>query len=278
MPATTEPARADEGTPVSVMLPVRTSRFAARYVMERNMLNNRRCWAAYVSGFFEPMFYLLSLSVGVSHLVGDVTGPDGRPMSYQVFLAPAMLAASAMNGSVLDSTYNLHHKLRHARVFDAIRATPVGPRDIAVGEIVSATIRGGTYAVFFVAVMAALGLVRSAWAVLAVPAAWLIGAAFAAIGAAATTYVRHWGDLEWVSVVLLPLFLFSATFYPPSRCPSGVRPLLELSPLYHGVVVVRGLTTGVVGPGLLWHVAVLAGLAAVGTAVAARRLDRILCD
>jgi lipooligosaccharide transport system permease protein len=258
---------------MSVLVP----RFAARHVIERNLLNQRRCWWAWVSGFFEPLFYLLSLTVGISRLVGDVTGPDGRPMSYQVFLAPAMLATSAMNGAILDSTYNLHHKLRHARVFDAIRATPLGARDIALGEIASATVRGGAYGAFFVLCMAALGLVHSWWAVLAVPAAWLLGLTFAALGAAATTFARHWGDLEWVSVALLPLFLFSATFYPLSRCPEAVRPLVELSPLYHGVVVIRGLTTGVVAPGLWGHVAVLGVLALLGTAVAARRLDRILC-
>jgi lipooligosaccharide transport system permease protein len=214
----------------------------------------------------------------VSKLVGDVTGPDGRPMSYQVFLAPAMLAASAMNGAVLDSTYNLHHKLRHAKVFDAIRATPLGPRDIALGEIASAMFRGGIYAAFFVLSMAALGLVRSGWAVLAVPAAWLIGLAFASLGAAATTFVRHWGDLEWVSVALLPLFLFSGTFYPLTRCPAAVRPLVDIRPLTRGGGVGRGPTTGVVGPDLVWHAGVLGVLAAVGTTITARRLDRILCD
>ncbi|HEX3826914.1 MAG TPA: ABC transporter permease [Sporichthyaceae bacterium] len=263
---------------MTATLPGRPARFGAWHVMERNLLNQRRCWWAYVSGFFEPLFYLLSLSVGVSHLVGQVSGPDGRGIPYQVFLAPAMLATSAMNGAVLDSTYNLYHKLRHARVFQAVRATPLGARDIALGEIASATVRGGIYAAFFVACMAALGLIRSWWAVLAVPAAWLVGLAFASLGAAATTFVRHLGDLEWVSVALLPMFLFSATFYPLARCPRAVRPLVELSPLYHGVVVTRGLTTGVVGPGLLWHVAVLGFLALLGITVATRRLDRILCD
>jgi len=256
----------------------RVPRFAARHVVERNLLNQRRAWSAYVSGFLEPVFYLFSLSVGVARLVGDVPGPDGRPVSYQMFVAPAMLAASAMNGSVLDSTYNLHHKLRHARVFHAIRATPVAARDIAVGEIASAMLRGGVYAAVFVLIMAAADLVASPWGVLAIPAAWLIGLTFASLGAAATTFVRHWGDLEWVAVALLPLFLFSGTFYPVARYPHWLRPVVEISPLYHGVTVLRGLTTGAVAPGLIWHVLVLLGLAAVGVLVAGRRLERILTD
>jgi lipooligosaccharide transport system permease protein len=259
-------------------VPDATRWHGARHVIERNVLTQRRCWLAFVSGFFEPFFYLISLSVGVSRLVGDLPGPGGHPLSYQAFVAPAMVASAAMNGAVFDASYNLHHKLRTARVFEAIRATPVSARDIAIGEVASSAFRGGVYGIVFIAVMAPMGLLRSWWAALAVPVVVLVALVFAAVGAAATTFVRHWGDLEWVSVILLPLFLFSATFFPLSQYPPHVRPLVELSPLYHGVVVLRALTTGAVGPWLWWHVIVLVVLAWVGLAVASRRLERILAD
>jgi lipooligosaccharide transport system permease protein len=253
-------------------------RFGFRLVFERNLISHKRSWLAVLSGFFEPLFYLVSLTVGISALVGDVTGPGGRLISYEEFVAPAMLGAAAMNGAVFDASYNLHFKLRNAKVFEAIRATPLTARDIALGEIGAALARGGMYAVVFVLVMLAMGLISSPWAVLAVPVALLIGFAFAAITAAATTWVRHWGDLEWVGIILIPLFLFSATFYPVERYPDGVEPFVGLSPLYHGVVVLRGLTTGVVGWDLLWHVGVLVVLGLVGLWIVARRLEKILTD
>ncbi|MGQ0845458.1 MAG: ABC transporter permease [Sporichthyaceae bacterium] len=254
----------------------RVPRFGARLVFERNLISHRRAWLAIVSGFFEPLFYLLSLTVGVSALVGTVQGPGGRAIPYEEFVAPAMMGAAAMNGAVFDASYNLHFKLRNANVFKAIRATPLTARDIAIGEIGSSMARGGIYSTVFVLVMLGMGLISSPWAILAVPVALLIGFAFAAIAAALTTWVRHWGDLEWVGVALIPLFLFSATFYPVSRYPDAVEPFVAISPLYHGVVVLRGLTTGEVGPGLLGHVAVLLVLGVGGLWIASRRLEKIL--
>ncbi len=253
---------------------VRLPRFGARLVFERNLISHRRSWLAVVSGFFEPLFYLVSLTVGISALVGQVQGPGGTLISYEAFVAPAMLGAAAMNGAVFDSTYNLHFKLHNAKVFQAIRATPLTARDIAIGEIASSMARGGMYSIVFVLVMLGMGLLSSPWAILAVPVALLIGFAFAAVAAAATTWVRHWGDLEWVGIVLIPLFLFSATFYPVERYPDAVEPFVGLSPLYHGVVVLRGLTTGEVGLGLLWHVGVLLVLGLVGLWVVCRRLEK----
>ncbi|MGQ0465674.1 MAG: ABC transporter permease [Sporichthyaceae bacterium] len=247
-------------------------------MFERNLISHRRAWLAIVSGFFEPLFYLLSLTVGVSALVGTVAGPGGRPIPYEEFVAPAMMGAAAMNGAVFDASYNLHFKLRSGNVFQAIRATPLTARDIALGEIGSSMARSGIYSCVFVLVMLAMGLVSSPWAILAVPVALLIGFAFAAVAAAVTTYARHWNDLEWVAVALIPLFLFSATFYPVERYPDSVEPFVALSPLYHGVVVLRGLTTGEVGWSLLGHAAVLAVVGAASLWVAARRLEKILTD
>jgi lipooligosaccharide transport system permease protein len=193
-----------------------------------------------------------------------------------VFVAPALMASSAMNGAIYDSTMNVFYKLREARTYDAILATPIGVSDVALGEIGWALIRGAIYATMFLLVMFVLGFVRSPLAILALPAATLIGFAFAGAGMAATTFLRTWQDLDMVQLLILPLFLFSATFYPLDTYPDAVRLLVQLTPLYHGVDLIRSLTTGIVGPGMLVHVAYLAVMGLVGLAITSRRLERLL--
>jgi len=229
-----------------------------------------------VSGFFEPLFYLLSIGLGIGALVGAIPLGDGRTVPYTAFVAPALLASSAMNGAIYDSTFNVFFKLKYAKTYDAILATPVGVGDVAVGEIAWALIRGALYAGTFLLVMLAMGLVLSPWAILAFPAALLIGFAFGAAGMAATSFMRTWQDFDLVQLVILPLFLFSGTFYPLTTYPEPIRLLVELTPLYHGVDLVRGLTTGTLGPGMLVHVAYLAAMGLAGLAITARRLERLL--
>ena len=112
------------------------------YVVERNMTAFRRAWLLLLTGFAEPVFYLFSIGVGLGALVGDVTTDGGRTVPYAVFVAPALLAASAMNGAISDSTYNVFFKLKYQQLYDALLATPIGPRDIAVGEITWSLMRG----------------------------------------------------------------------------------------------------------------------------------------
>ncbi|MEO5678587.1 MAG: ABC transporter permease, partial [Acidimicrobiales bacterium] len=204
----------------------------ARRLYERNLLVTRHIWPIILSGFFEPVFYLLSLGLGIGRLVGDVE-VAGRLVDYRTFVAPAMLAASAMNGAVFDTTMNFFHKLRHAKTFDGVLATPLGVGDVALAETWSALSRGAVYATAFLLVMAALGLVGSAWAVLALPAALLVGFAFAGAGLACTTFLRSWEDLEAVQLAVLPMLLFSSTFFPLSTYAPALRWVVQLTPLYH---------------------------------------------
>jgi len=248
----------------------------ASLLIERNLMVYRRGWLVIVSGFFEPLFYLLSIGLGIGALVGAVPLGDGRMIPYTAFVAPALLASSAMNGAIYDSTFNVFFKLKYAKTYDAILATPVGVGDVALGEIGWALIRGALYAGTFLLVMLAMGLVLSPWAILAFPAALLIGFAFAGVGMAATSFMRTWNDFELIQLVILPLFLFSATFYPVTTYPEPIRLLIELTPLYHGVDLVRGLTTGALEPGMVVHVAYLAGMGLVGLAITSRRLERLL--
>jgi lipooligosaccharide transport system permease protein len=248
----------------------------ANVLVRRAFLVNRRAWLTIVSGFFEPIFYLLALGVGFGKLVTHVVGPGGVSISYTAFVAPALLAAAAMNGAVFESTFNIFHKLKYVKLYDSMLATPLGPVDIAIGEISWALVRGGIYAVGFLTVMAAMGLISSAWALLALPGVLLIALAFASLGMAVTTFMRSWQDFDLVNLAVLPMFFFSTTFYPLTVYPSWLRPVVQCFPLYHGVALMRALTTGFVSWGLLWHVLYFVVMAVVGIVAAGHRLRKLL--
>jgi lipooligosaccharide transport system permease protein len=250
-------------------------RFRSRHLVERHARVYRHAWLMLASGLLEPLFYLLSIGVGLGGLVGHVAGPTG-PISYTAFVAPALLASSSMNGAMFDSTFNVFFRLKYAKLYDAALATPMRPRDIALGEVTWALIRGGMYACAFMVIMLAMGLVHSVWAVLDVPVALLIGFAFAGTGLAGTTYMRSWQHFEFIMLATLPMFLFSASFYPLSVYPGALQVVVQCTPLYQGVALLRGLTLGAVGPGMLLHVLYLAVMGLAGLAVASRRIGHLL--
>lgn len=251
-------------------------RSRAALVLERNFLVYRHLWVIVFSGFFEPLFYLFAARVGIGELVGDVRDGSGAVVTYTEFIAPALLASSAMNGAVYESTMNIFFKLKYAKTYDAMLATPLGPFDIALGEIAWSLLRGAIYAAGFLLVMWVAGLAKSPWTVMALPAALLIGFAFAAVGMAATSFMRSWQDFDIVNLAVLVLFLFSATFFPVSVYPDGIRFLAQLSPLYHGVSLIRGLTLGNIEPVLILHAAFLAAMGAAGLMAARARLEKLL--
>jgi lipooligosaccharide transport system permease protein len=244
-------------------------------LVARSLMVYRHTWIIIVSGFFEPVFYLFSIGVGLGHLIPAVT-VDGHPVSYTSFVAPALLASSAMNGAIYDSTFNIFWKLKYARVYDAVLSTPLGPLDVATGEIAWALGRGLIYSVAFLIVMTFMGLLHSWWALLCLPFALLEALAFAACGMACTTFMRSWQDFEWVTLGLLPMFLFSATFYPLSTYPHAVGILVRWTPLYQAVDVQRALALGHVGAGLLVNLLYLFVMGFVGVFVATRRLGILL--
>ena len=231
-------------------------------------------WPVFLSGFFDPVFYLLAIGVGIGQLAGDVE-VSGIPVDYTAFVAPAMLAASAMNGAIYEST-NMFFKLKYGKIYDGILSTPLQARDVATGEIAWSLARGSIYSLAFLFVMAVMGLIHSPYGILAFPAAILIGFAFGAAGVAATTYMRTWQDLDLVTLVTLPLFLFSATFYPIDVYPEFIQAVTWISPLYHGVVLIRGLTLGILEWTMLVNVAYLAAWGIVGSIITARRIGVLL--
>jgi lipooligosaccharide transport system permease protein len=245
-------------------------------IVQRNVRAYRRFWTAFVSGFVEPVLYLFAIGVGVGVLAGDVVGPSGEPVPYRQFIAPAMLAVAAMNAVVFDATFNFFFKFKYARTFDAILATPVAIRDLIRGEMAWSLLRSSIYGAIFVATMLAFGLVRSWWAILAVPVAILVGFGFAGVGFAATTFMRSFIDFDYVSVFMIPLFLFSATFFPLSTYPRPLQLVVAAFPLYHGVELLRGLLGGDVHLGLLGHAAYFVAMGLAGLALVQARLEALL--
>lgn len=245
-------------------------------LLERSVLVYRRSWMVVLSGFFEPLFYLLSFGTGLGRLVGNVYAPNGHPLSYAEYIAPALLASSAMNGAVADSTMNVFFKLKFAKLYDCMLATSLGVMDVALGEISWAVIRGGLYAVGFVLVMLMMGLLISPWVLLLIPAALVVGFGFAAVGMAITTYLRSWQDLHVVMLFTLPMFLFSGTFYGLSAYPVWLRFVVEALPLNHAVVVMRAVSVGDFHWTLLLHLLYFVAMAAFGLWLTTRRLGALL--
>jgi len=258
-------------TPSGKMTPLRAQR-----LWERNLLAQRRFWKVIVTGFFEPVFYLLAIGVGIGALIGDLTLPGGQVVAYTAFVAPALMATSAMNGAVMETTFNIFFKLKFGNVYDGILTTPMNTRDIAIGEIGWALFRGLAYSTVFLVMMAIMGLTDTWWSVLTVPGAFLIGFAFGSVGLAACTYMRSWQDFDLVTLATMPLFLFSATFYPLDVYPPFLQTLVRFSPLYHGNELLRSFSLGIIDWSILIHVAYLIAMGLIGIWIASRRLDGLL--
>ena len=251
----------------------------SRAVIGRGLLATRSSnWLIIVSGFFEPVFYLLSLGIGLGALVGSVSTTTGQPVPYAAFIAPALLAVSAMNGAIYDSTWNVFFKMQYSKLYEGMLATSLGPLDVALGEIFLALLRGAVYATGFLIVMQLLGLNLSWTAVLAIPAVLLIAFGFASLGMAITSYMKTFQQMDWVNFALLPMFLFSATFYPLSVYPQGIQFVIQLLPLWHGVELLRGLTTGALSFAMLGHVLYYVVMIAIGLVFTTRRLRALFLD
>jgi lipooligosaccharide transport system permease protein len=245
----------------------------SRAVLGRGLLATRTSnyWIV-LSGFFEPVLYLLSLGIGLGSLIGTVTTSSGQHVPYAAYIAPALLAVSAMNGAIYDSTWNVFFKMNYGKLYEGMLATSIGPFDVALGEIAFALLRGLLYAIGFMIVMQFFGLNLAWTALLALPAVVLIAFGFASLGMAITSYMKTFQQMDWINFVMLPMFIFSATFYPISVYPPVMQYIIEALPLWHGVELIRGLTTGDLSWGLLWHVLYFAAMITVGLIFTTKRL------
>jgi lipooligosaccharide transport system permease protein len=245
-------------------------------LLERNLVAWRGMWLIFISVMVEPIFFLFSIGVGVGKLVGDITLSSGQVVSYREFVAAGLLASSAMMGPVFDSTFNFFVKLKYIHTYQAVLATPMGPRHIVTGEMLWSLVRASLYAAAFLVAIVVMGLTSSWWAVLCVPVALLIGFAFSGAGLGATTYMRSFIDFDLVNVAIIPMFLFSGTFFPVSQYPTVLQWVVRCTPLYQGVALERGLLLGEVDAAMFGHVAYLLIMGGIGLWVASRRLGQLL--
>jgi lipooligosaccharide transport system permease protein len=247
-------------------------------MVERNVATLRSAyWVVMVTGLLEPILYLFSIGVGVGTLVGDLRLPGGEVIGYAEFVAPAMLASSAMTGALSETTFNFFGKMKFMKLYDGILATPVRPMEIAFGELAWAMIRGSLYAAAFLVVMVLMGLTSIGLAAVAFLAAVLVGFAFGGAGMALSTFMRGWQDFDLAFSAQFALFLFSGTFVPAASYPPVLRWVVEVTPLYRSVDLVRGITTGAWGRLQLLDVVYLVVLFGIGLVVASRRMGKLLC-
>jgi lipooligosaccharide transport system permease protein len=248
----------------------------SRVALERNLMAFRSTnWIIVLSGFVEPLFYLLAFGFGIGILIGGVTDGSGHPVSYAAYIAPALLATSAMNGAIYDSTWNVFFKMHFAKLYETMLATSLGPLDVAIGEIGWALLRGFVYALGFMAVMAPLGLIPSWWALLAIPGAVLIAFGFASFGMAITSYLKTFHQMNWINFFMLPMFLFSGTFYPLSIYPQWIQTVIQAMPLWHAIQLERAFMLGNLDVGLIGHVVYFVVMIVVGLIFTTRRLTAL---
>ncbi|MGO4583127.1 ABC transporter permease [Arthrobacter sp. 2RAF6] len=251
------------------------SRNALAVVSRGLMAAKSSTWLILVSGFFEPVLYLISMGVGLGPIVGTVAGPGGQEISYAAYIAPALLAVSAMNGAVYDSTWNVFFKMNFAKLYQGMLYTSLGPLDVAIGEIFLALLRGLLYATGFTAVMAVMGLITTPWAILVIPAAVLIAFGFASFGMGITSFMKTFQQMDWINFFMLPMFLFSATFYPLSVYPQYIQWLIQAMPLWHGVELLRQISIGSFSPATAVHIAYYLVMIVLGIALTTGRLRKL---
>ena len=242
-------------------------------ILERSLVALKSSnWFPVVSGFLEPLLYLFSFGYGVGTLIGDIQVSNGQVVSYAMFIAPGLLAPSAMNGAIYDSTWNVYWKLHEGKIYHGMLATSLGPLDVALGEILTALLRGFAYAVGFMAVATPMGLIPSWWGVLAIPAAVLIAFGFASIGMAITSYFKSYQQMELINISLLPIFLFSGSFYPLSVFPEWAQIIIKLLPLWHAIEMIRNLSLGIINLSLLGHITYFLAMVVAGLYFTTKRL------
>ncbi len=221
-------------------------------------------WMVVLSGFVEPVFYLLAFGFGIGQLIGDLEDGKGNLVSYAAFIAPALLATSAMNGAIYDSTWNVFFKMHFGKIYQVMLSSSMGPLDVALGEIFWALLRGVAYSLGFMAIVFPIGLVTNAWGLLAIPAATLVAFGFASLGMAITSYLKSFQQMNWVTFFLLPMFLFSGTFFPVSVYPQWIQTIVQALPLWQGVELIRSLMLGNISASLWSHVIYFAVMIVLG--------------
>jgi lipooligosaccharide transport system permease protein len=247
-------------------------------VVEREMRVYRRLWRGLVfSTFLTPVLFLAAIGLGLGALVDSHTGAVSG-LDYLDFVAPGLLVASAAQIAAAEAMWPVLAGVKWIRFYEGVVATPIRARDISDGFVIWTALRTVLASSVFVFVAALLGAVPSAWGVFAVPAAALCAAACAAPLAAFS--ITQESDLAFpmiMRLVIVPLFLFSGTFFPVDQLPAWLRPFAALSPLWHGAELARAATTATWRPlAIAGHLLALTGFIAVGAWFGRRNFTRRL--
>jgi lipooligosaccharide transport system permease protein len=233
----------------------------------------KRTWrGSAVSSVLQPVLFLAAMGLGLGSLVnkGHAGQSNLGGVTYLVFLAPALLAAAAMQTAAMESSWPVMAAVKWLKTYDAMLSTPLRVRDVLAGHLTWITLRVAMGASVFIVVMALFGTIESAEGIFLLPAAVLTGLAFAApICAFSVTLERDSGLTALFRFGIIPLFLFSGTFFPVSQLPAILRPVAYFTPLWHGVDLCRHLSLGTASfLGTVGHVAYLAAWTVVGALVA----------
>ena len=248
----------------------------SQVVLERSWIQFKSsAWIVVLSGFIEPLLNLMVFGFGVGQFIGEIKLDNGVSVSYAAFVVPGLLASAAMMGAIMDATWNVFFKIHESRLYHAMLATSLGPLDVALGEIAWALLRGAFYSTAFMAVVTPLGLIKSWWALLAIPAGALIGFGFAAIGMACTSYMTSFQHMGMINIVILPITLFSGSFFPLSVLPEWLANIVRWTPLTQGIDLMRMLTLGTVNSSIFVHLVYFGLFIAGGLYFTTRRLNAL---
>jgi lipooligosaccharide transport system permease protein len=231
-----------------------------------------------MSTFLNPVLFLLAMGVGLGKLVDSGAGGSSLPVEYLAFLAPGLLASTAMTTAAGDASFPVMAGIKWRKTYDAILATPIGVGDLVAGHLGWIALRLTFVTVVYAGVMAAFGATSVLESILAVPPAVLTGVAVAAV---VTTYTARLKDEQGLSNLfrwaITPLFLFSGTFFPISQLPGWLQPVAYATPLFHGVELCRRFALGLEPHVPSWvSVVYLMAMLALGAMLATREMRRRL--
>ncbi len=251
----------------------------AAKIVTRNSLVFWRAWrGSVILSVLFPVMFLSAMGLGVGTLIERQDAQAFGEAGYLGFFSTGMLAATCMMSGTFSATYPVMNKIRWQRNYEALLSTPLTVRDLFLGEVAWIGLMLGLQAVPFFAVMAAFGVPETPFATAAIPVAVLVGLCFAAPVMAFTATLETDGAYNWLfRFVITPLFLLSGTFFPASVLPGWAIPIANLTPLYHGLELVRGLVLyGIPAGGVIWHLGFLLVFLAVGSAIGIRTFTRKL--
>ena len=236
-----------------------------------------KVFSKYVRGallptFLDPLFYLFAIGFGLGTYVASING-----IPYRDFLAPGLIASACLWSASFETTYNVYFRMNEEKLYDAVLATPVEVQDLVAGDVAWSATRATIFGTVFLIVVAAFGLISSAWAILIPPFCFIGGLCFSVLGYAFTSLVSRVETFAYYfTLIVTPMFLFSGIFFPFTDLPGWVEVAAWFSPLFHLVAITRGLATDPDFPMIMIHTVILLGIAVALFAVPVRAMRRRL--